>query len=393
LGEGSERKLRLGVAGLGRAFTAMLPTLTRDKRVAPVAAADPRAEARARFAADFSARTYATVEELCADPAVEIVYVATPHQHHARHAALAARHGKHVLVEKPMALTLADCAAMIDAGKRANVHLIVGHSHSFDAPIARARELIAGGAFGAVRMISALNYTDFITRPRRPEELDTARGGGAVFNQAAHQVDIVRLLAGGRVKSVRAAAGAWDRARPTEGAYAALLTFTDGAFASLAYGGYGHFDSDEFSGWIGEMGQRKDPAARAPPRRFASAEEETAFKNARNYGGAAYRPAAEQALSHQHFGTIIVSCERGDLRPLPDGVMIYESGATRLDPLPPPKIPRSEVIDELYDAVIHDKPPRHDGAWAMATLEVCLAMLASAREGRDIALTHQAAWR
>ena len=60
-------------------------------------------------------------------------------------------------------------------------------------------------------MITALNYTDFLYRPRRPEELDTAQGGGAVFNQAAHQVDIVRLLGGGRVKSVRAATGAWDR--------------------------------------------------------------------------------------------------------------------------------------------------------------------------------------
>ena len=393
MGGGADRKLRLGVAGLGRAFTIMLPTLTCDPRVMLVAAADPRAEARARFAADFSARTYETVEALCADPAVDVVYVATPHQHHASHAMLAAEHGKHVLVEKPMALTLADCAAMIAAAKDANVHLIVGHSHSFDAPIARTQRLIASGAYGAVRMISALNYTDFLYRPRRPEELDTARGGGAVFNQAAHQVDIVRLIAGGQVKTVRAATGAWDPARPTEGAYSALLTFADGAFASLTYGGYGHFDSDEFSNWIGEMGQRKDPAARETPQRFASTEEEVAFKAARNYGGVAYRPAAAQPLAHQHFGTVIVSCERADLRPLPNGVMIYESGAARLDPLPPPDVPRGEVIDELYDAVVLGKPPRHDGAWAMATLEVCLAMLASAREGRDIALAHQVALR
>jgi len=192
---------------------------------------------------------------------------------------------------------------------------------------------------------------------------------------------------------VRAATGAWDPARPTEGAYSALLTFADGAFASLTYGGYGHFDSDEFSNWIGEMGQRKDPAARETPQRFASTEEEVAFKAARNYGGVAYRPAAAQPLAHQHFGTVIVSCERADLRPLPNGVMIYESGAARLDPLPPPDVPRGEVIDELYDAVVLGKPPRHDGAWAMATLEVCLAMLASAREGRDIALAHQVALR
>jgi phthalate 4,5-cis-dihydrodiol dehydrogenase len=386
---GEERKLRIGVAGLGRAFTVMLPTFIADPRVSLVAAADPRPEARARFAADFSARAYETVEELCADSAAEIVYVATPHQLHAEHAALAARHGKHLLVEKPMALTLADCAAMTEAAKRQNVHLIVGHSHSFDAPILRTRELIASGAFGAVRMIQALNYTDFLYRPRRPEELDTGQGGGAIFSQAAHQVDIVRLLGGGGVKTVRAATGAWDKTRPTEGAYSALLTFESGAFASLTYNGYGHFDSDEFVEWIGEMGQRKSPGARKLAPSFATTTEETAFKNARNYGGATWQPPASQALMHQHFGLLVVSCERADLRPMPNGVMIYENGAARLDPLPLPAVPRAEVIDELYDAIVRKKPSLHDGAWAMATLEVCLAMLQSSREDRDVVLAHQ----
>jgi len=367
----------------------MLPTF-RDPRVELVAAADPRAEARRRFARDFGGRAYDTVEELCADPDVEIVYVATPHQLHARHAILAARNGKHVLVEKPMALTLDDCTGMIAAARAASVHLIVGHSHSFDAPILRTRALIDSGSFGAVRMIHALNYTDFLYRPRRPEELDTAQGGGAVFNQAAHQVDIVRLIGGGRVKIVRAATGVWDTARPTEGAYSALLTFEDGAFASLTYGGYGHFDSDEFSGWIGEMGQQKQAYARAP-QRFANAADEAAFKNARNYGGANWQETAAQAPAHQHFGTIIVSCERADLRPMPDGVMIYQNGTARLDPLPAPSIPRAQVVDELYAAVVDGKPPLHDGAWAMATLEVCLAMLQSAREGREVMVGHQVA--
>ncbi|HVZ52551.1 MAG TPA: Gfo/Idh/MocA family oxidoreductase [Pseudolabrys sp.] len=383
------RTLRLGVAGLGRAFTVMLPTLTRDPRIRLVAAADPRAEARARFAADFGGKTYDDVEALCADPAVEAVYVASPHQLHAAHARLAAAHGKHILVEKPVAISLEDAAAMIEVARAARVHLVVGHSHSFDAPVRRTRELIDSGQFGAVRMINAFNYTDFLYRPRRPEELDTAQGGGAVFNQAAHQVDIVRLIGGGRVKSVRAATGAWDPARPTEGAYAALLTFENGAFASLSYEGYGHFDSDEFQGWIGEMGQQKQPFAARPPREFSDAVEETAFQNARNYGGPDYRAPSVQPLQHQHFGPLIVSCEHADLRPLPNGVMIYQNGAARLDALPPPAVPRAEVIDELYGAVAEGRPPLHDGAWAMASLEVCLAILSSAREGCDVALKYQ----
>jgi phthalate 4,5-cis-dihydrodiol dehydrogenase len=374
--------LRLGVAGLGRAFSAMLPTFTRHPAIRLTAAADTRAEARQRFADEFSGSAYGSVAELCADPAVDVVYVATPHQFHREHATLAAQAGKHLLIEKPMALSVEDCLAIIEAARRSNVRVVVGHSHSFDAPVGHLRKLIDSGAFGRVRMIHALNYTDYLYRPRRPEELDTGKGGGAVFNQAAHHVDVARLLAGTPVETVRAQTGSWDTARPTEGAYAALLTFANGAFASLVYSGYGHFDSDEFEGWIGEMGQAKTPYG-APRPRFATKDDELARKNARNYGGAEFAGSAETA-AHQHFGTLLVSCERADLRAVPDGVMIYQDGTARLDLLLPPKVPRGQVIDELYDAVVNGKPPAHDGAWGMATVAVLLAMLRSAREGREV---------
>jgi phthalate 4,5-cis-dihydrodiol dehydrogenase len=293
---------------------------------------------------------------------------------------------------------------MIASADRAGVRLIVGHSHSFDRPILRTREIIASGAVGAVRMINAQYYTDFLYRPRRPEELVTERGGGVVFSQGAHQIDIVRFLGGGRVRSVRALTGAWDTKRPTEGAFAALLTFDDGAFASLLYSGYAHFDSDELCGAIGELGAPKDASqygsARRNLKRAADADQEATLKNARNYGGAEYpkqtpTPATgagtDDARWHQHFGWILVSCERADLRPLPTGVMIYGDAEARLDALPMPQVPRAEVVNELYDAIVHGRAPLHNGKWAMATLEVCLAILQSAREERDITLAHQVA--
>jgi phthalate 4,5-cis-dihydrodiol dehydrogenase len=389
----TERRLRLGVAGLGRAFMLMLPALAGHPNVQLVAAADPRAESRARFAADFAARGYDSVEALCADSGIEAVYIATPHQFHAEHVAIAAAHGKHVLVEKPMALTLADCRAMCEAVNRAGVAMVIGHSHSFDAPIARTRELIASGDYGRLRMITAMNFTDFLYRPRRPEELRNDSGGGVVFNQAPHHVDVVRLLAGGRVKSVRAMTGAWDGMRPADGAYSALLSFENGAFASIVYSGYAHFDSDEFMGWIAESGYPKDPgdygAARALLRQARAPEEEIALKAARNYGGEDAPTAPSARRWHQQFGVLIASCEKADLRPLPNGVAIYGDFAKHFEPLPEPAVPRKEVIAELYDAVVHGRPGIHTGEWGMATMEVCLAMLQSAREQREIVLHHQ----
>ena len=390
----SESPLRLGIAGLGRGFMLLLPTLAAHPGIRLVAAADPREEARQQFTADFSANAYAEVAELCADPEVEAVYIATPHQYHREHVELAARHGKHVLVEKPMALSLADCQAMINAMSYAGRWLIVGHSHSFDAPYLHTRKLIDSQAFGAVRMISALNFTDFLYRPRRPEELDTAQGGGVVFSQAAHQVDIVRLLGGGRVASVRAATGRWDATRPTEGAYSALLNFDDGAFANMTYSGYAHFDSDELCGWTGELGQPRDPQcygqARAALAGLRGVEEEAQLKNARTYGaGLSLATSSLAGISHNHFGFVVVSCDGADLRPTPQGVEVYANDRHYLEPLSAPTIPRREVLDELIDAVRHDRPPIHSGAWGMATMEVCLAMLDSATTEKDVALSHQ----
>ena len=390
--------LRIGVIGLGRAFTLMLPTFLLDARVKLVAAADPAAAARRQFESDFNGPTYDDARALCANPQVDVVYIASPHQFHAQHTQWAADHGKHVLVEKPMALSLDECTQMVDAAKRKGVHLVVGHSHSFNRPILRAKQIIDSGLYGAVKMIATFNYTDFLYRPRRPEELDTRAGGGVVYSQAAHQLDLVRLLGGGRVTSISAHTGKWDAARPTEGAYSALLGFENGAFATATYSGYAHFDSDECMGRIGEMGNPKHPTEYGQARRrlsgVASAQFEAELKAARNYGGSAYAakpPAAMKtttggpaALAHQHFGPVVISCERADLKPDAHGVSIYADDQVSFEPLPPPAIPRVEVIDELWNAIVRGQAPLHSGEWARATTAVCVALLESAQSGQSV---------
>jgi phthalate 4,5-cis-dihydrodiol dehydrogenase len=392
----AEALIRLGVVGLGRAFMLMLPTLARDPRIRMVAAADPRPEARARFEADFDARGYETMEALCTHPGLDAVYIASPHQFHVEQVRIAAAAGKHVLVEKPMALAVEDCLTMVAAARQGGVHLLVGHSHSFDSPYLRTRAMIRSGQFGAVRMVTALNFTDYLYRPRRPEELDTTQGGGAIFSQAPHQVEVVRLLAGRPARAIRAAASVWDPARGTEGAYNALLDFGEGLSATLTYNGHGHFDTDEFQDWTGEMGTPRDPAAygaaRAALRRIASPAEESALKEQRAYGrgsGAAEARRGPPPPAFNHFGLVIASCEKADLRPTARGVLVYGDDERRFEPLPPPDIPRTEVIDELHAAVAHGVPPLHSGDWGLATAEICLALLESARSGRDVTLKHQ----
>ena len=111
--------LGLAIAGLGMAGAVMVRAAAAHPGVTIVAAAETHAAPREAFARDFNVRVYDDIGAMCADPAVGVVYIATPHQFHAPHAILAAQHGKHIILEKPMALTLADCDAIIAAVEKA----------------------------------------------------------------------------------------------------------------------------------------------------------------------------------------------------------------------------------------------------------------------------------
>ncbi|MCE7029953.1 Gfo/Idh/MocA family protein [Jiella avicenniae] len=381
--------VRLGVAGLGRAFMLMVPTFKTDDRVKLVAAAAPRAESRTAFEAEFGGKGHEGVEALANDPDVEAIYIATPHQMHVEHVLAAAKGGKHVLVDKPLSVTMEDADRMVEAAEAAGVHLIVGPSHSFDAPVALARQMIESGEFGQVRMVQALNYTDFLYRPRRPEELRTEEGGGVLFSQGVHQIDIVRLLCGGMAERVTAMTGAWDPARPTEGAYSALISFASGAFATMTYSGYAHFDSDVWMGDIGELGAPKDPAGYGKARKALvglDAEAEAKLKTTRTFGqGSAPAPATR----HEHFGPIVVLCDRADLRLTPEGVEVFADTERHFVEAPVPAVPRKTVVDALVAAVRENRPPAQTGAWGRASLEVCHAILRSAESGESVRLERQ----
>ena len=383
----------LGIAGLGMAGAVMVQAAAAHSGYVLRAAADPHPAPRAALARDFpAARVYDDVADLCADPAVEVIYIATPHQFHAPHAILAAGHGKHIILEKPMALTLADCDAIISAVGRHKVHLIVGHTHAYDPAIRFMFAMIASGALGRLGTIHSFNYTNFLYRPRRPEELDTAQGGGILFNQVPHQIDTARLLAGGLVKSVRAHTTVLDPARPTEGSCAALLQFESGAAASLVYSGYDYFDSDEWHFNISERGAPKTIGHGAARRALMeTADEVRARRETFAYGSG----KAALPLHQPHFGITIATCERGELRAAADGVILYDvRGGTECPIDRGTGIPgRREVLDDMRDAVHQGIPPIHDGRWGKATLEVALAIQQSTKEAREINLKHQVAVR
>jgi phthalate 4,5-cis-dihydrodiol dehydrogenase len=386
--------IRLGIAGLGVASTQILPPLAKLPFIKITAAADTRGDALAKFCQAYDGEGHSSVENLCRSANVDAVYIATPNMLHAEHAIIAARHGKHIIVEKPMAMTLAECDAMNEAAEKHGVKLLCGHTHSFDPPVRKIREIVKGGELGRLRMINTWNFNEFMYRPRMRHELAMSRG--VVLNQGPHHVDIVRLIGGGLVRSVRAMTGIWDKAREWEGSYSCYLEFENGTPATLVYNGYGFFDTAELFEWVGEGGQYRDPRTnlnvRDHLRKVRTPEQEEQLKEAMRFGGnreGEYSHVWNGERKQPFFGMTLVSCEKGDIRQTPEGLRIYGESELREITLPAGRRGREAEVEELYNGVVHDRPVFHDGHWGAATLEVCLAMIESAEKRHEVFLSHQ----
>lgn len=391
----AEQPLRVGIAGLGMAGAGIVATLARLPGVQLLAAADPREQALAAFRERFGGRGYRDVAGLCADAEVEAVWLATPTHLHGEQAVALAEAGKHVVVEKPLAVTLAECERMIAAAERNGVALIAGGVRSLDPAFVAMRRIIASGRLGRLGSLTTWAFLGWMLRPREPHELDVRLGGGAVYNQAPHAIDVLRLLGGGRLRSVRATTGQWLPQRPCPGAFSAYLEFGDGTPATLVYDGNGYVHGWELLPW-GETPVRQAAAAAAYAYRRelrAGTADESAARERLRFAGAPANAVRAGAGDGRWVpgdaGIVIASCERGALRQSPTGLYVYDDAGRHDEPLPPGQSLRQNEVAELRDAIA-GRPVLHDGRWGMATLEAVLAIMQSAAERREVYLQRQA---
>jgi UDP-N-acetyl-2-amino-2-deoxyglucuronate dehydrogenase len=191
------RMALLGSGYMGRSYAECITKYNTRVRLAAVSGGT-RAPG---LAADYGVAYAPSYAELLARPDVDAVLIATPHADHRDQVIQAAEHGKHVLVEKPMATTLADCDAMIEACERAGVRLEVIQTLRFRGTPARAKQLIDEGRIGAVRMIRGQSLVrDYAIAagswPALPEH------GGAFLDMGVHNFDIMRFWSGSDARRV-----------------------------------------------------------------------------------------------------------------------------------------------------------------------------------------------
>jgi hypothetical protein len=191
--------------------------------------------------------------------------------------------------------------------------------------------------------------------------------------------------------------------RPCPGNFSAYLEFEDGTPATIVYNGYGYFDTSELTWGIGNRMYSEEE--RVPVRhalRSGQVDNETAKEGMRfgastqdatstGSGWTAGENIAGTRANVHWFGIFVVSFEHGDVRQSPNGLYIYSDDGRREVPVTGDRGTGFVEIEELYEGVVNGKPIVHDGRWGTATLEVGNAMVQSARDRREIMLTHQCA--
>jgi predicted dehydrogenase len=198
-------RLGLAIIGTGRAGMIHARNFARLEGASVVALADASAaSAQAAEAECGGAYACQDYRAALARPDVAAVVIATPSSLHREIAVAAARAGKHILCEKPMAMDATECDAMTAAVEAAGVKLQLGFMRRFDAAFVQARARVAAGDIGAVVQVRSITYGPSVPQPWM---YDLARSNGPLSEVNSHDIDTLRWFAGSEIEEVYAVAG------------------------------------------------------------------------------------------------------------------------------------------------------------------------------------------
>ena len=228
--------VRFGILGCGLAAGFHASAIRAVEGAALQAVCDLSPERAAAFAAKYGCRADSDIAAFAADPDIDAVCVCTPSGYHAENAVYLLRHGKHLLVEKPLAVNEAQAGAILDAAKAHGRTLGTVSQLRCCADVRQLKELVASGALGrpvAAQLSMIYHRDEAYYKNSTWHGTLSLDGGGALINQSIHGVDLLLWILG-PVKRVSAAKATLRHAIEAEDTFAALLEFESGCLCTLS---------------------------------------------------------------------------------------------------------------------------------------------------------------
>jgi UDP-N-acetyl-2-amino-2-deoxyglucuronate dehydrogenase len=341
----ADRSARVALIGCGRISGSHVAAIDKIDGLDLVAVCDVEIDRAKALADERGIPAFRTIEELLAGVECDVVAVCTPSGLHPAHGIVAARAGKHVVTEKPMAISLADADALVQACDAAGVYLFVVKQNRLNPPVQLLRRAVEKGRFGRIYVA---NTTVRWTRPQEYYDAAPWRGtwefdGGAIMNQASHYVDLMQWLVG-PVESVVAKTATLARRIETEDTGIAVIRFRSGALGVIEVTVLTHPRNFEGSITIlGEKGTVKiggTAVNRVEHWQFADYDDDDKLIDTANTS-----PPTVYGFGHEGYYRNVLAVLRGEAKPGTDGregrksleliLGIYESAKTgREVPLP-----------------------------------------------------------
>jgi UDP-N-acetyl-2-amino-2-deoxyglucuronate dehydrogenase len=340
-----EKTFRVALVGCGRISKNHFEAIDQIDGLELVAVSDADAERAKQAGAQWNVPHFTSYEQMLAESKPDIVTIATPSGLHAEQGVAAAKAGKHVVMEKPMAISLTGADALVQACDKAGVQLFVVKQNRLNPPVQLLRRAVDKNRFGRIYMA---NCTVHWARPQEYYDQAPWRGtwefdGGAFMNQASHYVDLVQWLMG-PVESVMAKTATLARRIETEDSGIAILKFRSGALGTIEVTMLAYPRNLEGSITIlGEKGSAKvggTAVNKIEHWEFADYDDDDKLVE-----GANTNPPNVYGLGHQGYYRNVLAVLRGEAKPDTDGragrksleliLGIYESAKTgREVPLP-----------------------------------------------------------
>jgi len=200
------KKVRWGVLGAGGiADRRTLPGMMLAENAELIAVMEIDADFAERLRAKYNAkRAYTSDEELLKDPEIDAVYIASPVVLHARQAKLAADNGKHILLEKPLAMTAAEAQEVVDYCKEKGVLCAAGFMMRYGAYVQAMKKAIAEDKIGQLVSSDAFFTCWYPDMPNAWRQQKKNSGGGSLMDMGVHCIDLIQYVSGSKVKQVAA---------------------------------------------------------------------------------------------------------------------------------------------------------------------------------------------